>query len=158
MKVQPYCSVTLRYTLEPTDESPFPFPTGPFRMECLVGHGVLLPSLEEAILGLEEGTSVEILLPPGAFGNDPSSKGLVPLPVQSIAEEGPHETGSIRHIMDDQRRLQPFRIVKQDEGIVWADFSHPFAERSFLCRVCVEKLRWATLDEIKNAARHGAFH
>ncbi len=127
-------------------------------MECLVGHGVLLPFLEEAILGLEEGDSVDVLLPSGAFGNDPSLQGLVLLPVQSIAEEGPHEVGAIRHIMDDQRRLQPFRVVKQDEGIVWADFSHPFAERSFLFRVHVEKVRWATLEEIKNAARYGAFH
>ncbi|ROQ92331.1 FKBP-type peptidyl-prolyl cis-trans isomerase [Desulfosoma caldarium] len=158
MKVQPHCSVTLHYTMEPEDDAPFPFPTGPFRMECLIGHGVLLPALEEALLGRNEGETVEVLLPPGAFGQDSSPKRLVPLSVEDIAEHGPHEPGAIRHIMDAQRRLQPFRVVKQDGRLVWADFRHPFADRSFRFRVRVEKVRWATLDEIKNAARHGAHH
>lgn len=158
MKVQPHCSVTLSYTLEPSDTGPFPFPKGPFRMECLVGHRVLPPSLEQAILGLEEGDSVEVLLSPGEFIADPSSEGLVPLPVENIAEQGPHPQGSIRHIMDDARRLRPFRVVKQDGALVWADFSHPLSGRSFRFQIRVEKVRWATLEEIKNALRHGALH
>jgi len=158
MKVQPHCSVTLTYTLEPSDAGPFPFPKGPFRMEALVGHHVLVPSLEEAILGLEEGDDVEVILSSDEFVGATSQENPVPLPVESIAEHGPHPEGAIRHIMDPQRRLKPFRVVKHDGSVVWADFSHPFSGRSFRLRIHVEKVRWATLEEIKNAVRHGAFH
>ncbi len=158
MKVQPHCSVTLHYTLEPMDEDPFPYPTGPFRMECLVGHERLPPPIEQAVLGLQEGEQVEVVLKPGELVEDPSSGRPVPVPVDKIAEEGPHPEGAVRHIMDEARRLQPFRVVKQDEAIVWADFSHPFAGRAFRLRIRVENVRWATLEEIKNAARHGAPH
>ncbi|MGQ9749154.1 FKBP-type peptidyl-prolyl cis-trans isomerase [Desulfosoma sp.] len=158
MKVQPHCSVRLYYTMEAADDAPFPYPTGPFRMECLIGHGVLHPCLEEALLGKEEGETVEVLLPPGAFVADSRLESFVPLPVERIAEDGPHEEGAIRHVMDAQHRLQPFRVVKQNGGLVWADFRHPLADRSFRFQIRVEKVRWATLEEIKNAARHGAVH
>lgn len=155
MKVQPHCSVTLSYTLKPEDDDPFPFPTGPFRMECLVGHGRLLPPLEQAILSKDEGEEVEVVLKPGEFVEDAPCGRIVPVPVEAIAEGGPHPEGSIRHMMDEARRLQPFRVIKQDGAVVWADFSHPFSGRSFRFRIRVEKVRWATLEEIKNAA-HGA--
>lgn len=158
MKVQLHCAVTLSYTVKPGDEEPFPFPTGPFRMECLVGHGRLLPPLERAIMGLDEGDQVEVDLKPGQFVEDASPRRPVPVPVDNIAEEGPHPEGSIRHLMDEARRLQPFRVVKHDGAVVWADFSHPFAGRSFRLRVRVEKVRWATLEEIKTAAKDGAPH
>lgn len=158
MKVQPHCAVTLSYTVEPADEGPFPFPTGPFRMECLVGHGRLLPPLERAVLGLEEGEYVEVVLKPGEFVQDVACGRIIPVPVEAVAEKGPHPQGSIRHMMDEARRLQPFRVVKQDGGVVWADFSHPFSGRPFRFRIRVEKVRWATLEEIKNAAHDATPH
>ncbi len=151
MKVEPNTVVRFRYTMEPEDAAPFPYPKGPYRVEALIGHDRFLPAMEEALMGLKEGEEREIRLSPEEFAGASNPEHIQALSVTDIVEDGPFQVGDIRHRMDSQRRLQPFRVVKHEGETVWADFSHPFSGRSFRFHIKVERIRWATLDEIKAA-------
>ncbi len=149
MKIQPNTMVTVRYTMEPVGDEAFPYPKGPFRMEALVGHGRLLPGLERALMGATEGAALEVVLEPEDFAG--GAGGDAYLLREDVVEEGPLEVGAVRHTMDENRCLRPFRILAVDGDRLRVDFSHPFAGRAFRFRVVVERVRWASLEELRAA-------
>ncbi|SHF98228.1 FKBP-type peptidyl-prolyl cis-trans isomerase SlyD [Desulfacinum infernum DSM 9756] len=149
MKIQPNTMITVRYTLEPVGSEAFPYPKGPYRMEALVGHGRLLPGLEEALMGAEEGAAVEVVLDPQDFAGEVGAEAHIAR--EDVVEEGPLEVGAVRHTMDENRCLRPFRILAVEGDRLRVSFGHPFAGKPFLFRVVVEKVRWASLEEIRAA-------
>ncbi|SMC24055.1 FKBP-type peptidyl-prolyl cis-trans isomerase SlyD [Desulfacinum hydrothermale DSM 13146] len=149
MKIQPNTMVTLRYTLEPVDSQGFHYPRGPYKMEVIMGHDRLLPGLEEALMGVDEGATVEVVLEPGRFAGESEEESHVSR--REVVEEGPVEVGDLRHTMDENRCLRPFRVLAVEGDRLRVSFAHPLAGRSFRFQVAVERVRWATLEEIKAA-------
>ncbi len=141
--------VALSYQIEPDDQAAFPFPRGPFRMNVITGHDRLLPALEKAIMGRQAGDTITVDVPPDELFGEVEQDRVRRLSLDQVVDPQMLKPGSIHHIMDPGSKLKPFRVVSVEGDQVVADFNHPLAGRPVLFRVTIEKIRWATLDEIK---------
>lgn len=152
MRAQRHCVVTFQYWIEPVDPEPFPYPRGPYRMEVLLGEGRLPPSLEQLLLGMEAGERTDVTLEPGAMFGPLRDDAVTEVPRSDVVEEGDRlQVGAVCHLMDEKRRLRPFRVRALGPNTVLADFNHPLAGRRLRLRVTMESVRWAALEEIKQA-------
>lgn len=151
MQIRDNCMVSLRYRIQSESGEALPYPEGPFRMEVLIGHDRLLPALEDAIRGHEEGDRVKALLPPEAVFGRADENGITSIAMSDIVDPGSLEVGDIHHVMDEDSALRPFKILEIHEGRVIADFNHPLADRSLIFQIEIDRVRWATMEELRKA-------
>jgi peptidylprolyl isomerase len=102
----------------------------------IVGEGYLLSAIEEALVGMKEGESKEVILEPSqAFGErDPGN--IVVLPARELSSRGVVPRVGEEIELDGRRG----RIIRVGGGRVTVDFNHPFAGKRVRARIAVQKI------------------
>ncbi|MBS7644893.1 MAG: peptidylprolyl isomerase [Candidatus Bathyarchaeia archaeon] len=96
-----------------------------------IGSQELLPSLEEAMMGLEKGDRKEITVPPSEGFGEWREDLLQEVP-ESIFEDRPPKLGSLVELRsrDGRRLLATVHEVKEDSVIL--DLNHPLAGQTLI--------------------------
>jgi FKBP-type peptidyl-prolyl cis-trans isomerase 2 len=116
-----------------------------------IGSGVLLPGLEEALIGLKKGDRLKVKIPPKkGFGK--RNEDLLDEVPKSIFKKGLHFSKGMLvelHSKEGGKSLAVVRTVKRNSIIV--DLNHPYAGRTLSFDVEVVKVSAHQLARVKSA-------
>ena len=137
MKVGQDKVVTIRYTLQVEGEV-----LDQGELSYLHGHRNLIPGLEEALEGREEGEAFQAHVPAEkAYGpHDPEGVQVVP--------------GAQFYAQDMEGNPMPLTVVAVEGEEVTVDFNHPLAGKDLDFQVEVVKVREATPEELLHGHAH----
>ncbi|MGC8849955.1 MAG: FKBP-type peptidyl-prolyl cis-trans isomerase [Candidatus Bathyarchaeia archaeon] len=124
-----------------------------------IGSQELLPSLEEAMLGLEKGDKKEVTVPPSEGFGEWREDLLQEVP-ESIFEDKPPKLGSVVELRsrDGRRLLAIVHEVKGDSVIL--DLNHPLAGQTLIFEIEIMEIHkprreGAGKGKVKERARRG---
>lgn len=155
MKIEKSCVVALQYVLADQDGSELERSTQASPMVYLHGYRNILPGLEAALGGLEEGAEIQVDLPPErGYGLRDSSA------VQRV---------SMKYLIKPPRKMPPGTLVQlntksgpRDAVVIKAgkfnvdiDSNHPYADKHLVFSITIEKIRSATANELAHGHSHG---
>lgn len=149
MKVQDKTVVSIHYTLTSKDGVELDSSKDREPLTYLHGTGSIIPGLEQALEGTEEGENVNVELEPDdAYG--PVNEDLV----QAVPKEAFEDVEKVEPGMQFQARgpdgsTQRITVVDVAEDSVTVDGNHPLAGQTLNFDVTVEDVREATDDELK---------
>ncbi len=145
--------VTLDYALIVDDEE-LESTKGSRPIQFIQGHGQIIPGLEEAIAGMEVGSSKTIhVKAEDAYGEiDPDARQKVKQ--EEFSEDVPLDVGTFLDLRDQDDNVLSAQIVDKDEETVTLDFNHPLAGKDLVFEVTIADLRPATESELE----HGHIH
>ncbi|MEX2488032.1 MAG: peptidylprolyl isomerase [Pseudomonadales bacterium] len=149
MKVQDKTVVSIHYTLKSTDGVELDSSKDREPLTYLHGTGSIIPGLEQALEGSEEGQNVNVVLEPDdAYG--PVNDDLV----QAVPKEAFEDVEKVEPGMQFQARgpdgsTQRITVVDVADDSVTVDGNHPLAGQTLNFDVTVEDVREATDDELK---------
>jgi FKBP-type peptidyl-prolyl cis-trans isomerase SlyD len=112
------------------------------------GRRQIVPGVEKAIEGLEEGALLEVVVPPGeAYGErDPAGVFVVPRAAFPTGEDvGP---GMMFSASRPDGKSITFRVIEANEELVLVDTNHPLAGETLHISIHVHHVRSATTDEL----------
>lgn len=119
------------------------------------GHGNLVPGLEKALEGKQDGDSLAVSLPP-AEGYGIHDQALIQrVPKRSLQGAGELKKGmQFQARTDDGMRL--FTVIAIVGDMVTLDGNHPLADKTLNFDVQVVSVREATTEELEHGHVHGA--
>lgn len=112
------------------------------------GRRQIVPGVEKAIEGLEEGALLEIVVPPAeAYGErDPAGVFVVPRAAFPTGEDvGP---GMMFSASRPDGKSITFRVIEANEELVLVDTNHPLAGETLHISIHVHHVRSPTTDEL----------
>ncbi len=148
MKVIPDTVVTVNYTLTVQDgETPENLRRN-FSVQFIFGRNPVLPALEKAIAGHEQGEKVKVRIPPEeSFGKyDPALISKVPIKNLTFPER--LKAGEYYREMAADGRPFEFLAKEVHKNHVVADFNHPAAGKTLILHATINGVRPATSMEI----------
>jgi FKBP-type peptidyl-prolyl cis-trans isomerase SlyD len=140
--------VCIDYTIRLTSGQVVESSIGSERLTYLHGHKQIVPGVEYAVEGMEQGTTLEIVVPPEeAYGQrDASGVFVVPRAAFPVGEEvGP---GMMFSAQRPDGRSLTFRVIESNDELVLVDTNHPLAGETLHISVLVHDVRDATADEL----------
>ena len=155
MKIEKSCVVAAQYVLADLDGNELERSTQASPMVYLHGYRNILPDLEPALAGLEEGAEIQVDLPPErAYGLRDSNA------VQRVPK---------KYLIKPPRKMPPGTLVRlntrsgaRDAVVIKAgkfnvdiDSNHPYADKHLVFSITVEKIRPATASELAHGHSHG---
>ena len=147
--------VTIHYTLKDDGGTVLDSSAGGEPLAYLQGRGNLVPGLERALEGKQEGNSVAVVVSP-ADGYGTRDESLVQrVPKRSLQGAGAVKKGmQFQARTDDGMRL--FTVAAVIGDMVTLDGNHPLADRTLHFDVQVLGVREATEEELQHGHVHGA--
>lgn len=121
-------------------------------MRYMHGVGQLLPSLENAIAGLEKGAAKTVAIPcADAFGERDDTRVIEVKRTQLPPEV---EMGTMLATQDQHGRQVPLKVVELDDETAKLDGNHPFAGKDVVFKITVAAVENATADELAHSHAH----
>ncbi len=117
-------------------------------VQYLHGAGMLLPSLEAALEGVEEGTRRRFVLPASQAYGERDEANVFTLPRRLFSTEGPLAPGARMAARMQDGQLHPLVVRKVRGDEVEVDLNHPLAGRSLHFDVRVREVRTAGPSEV----------
>ncbi len=150
MKVAKDKVVTVKYTLrvdgEVVDQGELPY---------LHGHGQIIPGLEEALEGHEQGETVHAVVPPEKAYGQPNPEGIQVVPRSAFPEDSEVAVGEQFYAQDQSGQPMPFTVTKVEGDDVTIDFNHPLAGKTLEFEVMIAEVRDASPEELAHGHAHG---
>lgn len=155
MQIQKDAVVTFFYTLSELEGKQLEDNKDSVPMAYLHGHRNLLPALESALEGLQEGESKTIVLPPEqAYGKlDPSAQQRVP--IKHLASKPKRLMPGVIVRIQTDNGVKTGTVIKAGKFVVDVDLNHPFAGKTLQFEVTVDSVREASTEEIAHGHAHG---
>ncbi len=140
MKIQDKTHVTIEYTLtldsgELVDQSD---PGQPFSF--VIGIGQIIPGLEKALIGMEEGQSAQITVEAEDAYGTPREELFREIPRENFPQDIEIKPGMGFEAQGPQGPVR-FRVKSLDDKTVVADFNHPLAGERLHFQVKVTGVR-----------------
>lgn len=117
-------------------------------IEFVYGKGLILPALEKAILGLEEGETKTVTLTPEEAYGPWKEEGVVTIPKNQFPQDTDLEEGMMFMMESEEGGAMPMTVVRLEGDDVVVDFNHPLAGESLVFDITVKNVREATLEEL----------
>ena len=119
-----------------------------FTCRFLYGRDPILPALEEALIGHEQGDAIQVTIPPEqAFGlYDPYL--IKKIPISNINYSGQLKKGEYYEEFGSSGKLIKFRLKELHDDYVIADFNHPTAGKSLLLNGTISEVEAASMADI----------
>jgi peptidylprolyl isomerase len=132
--------VRVRYTLSLKGGPVFGSSTDPLPFEFMIGRGAVLPAFENAVVGMLEGESKKITVPPEkAFG--PYDDELVYVVDRSLLPPGARpEVGSILRVRTDEGIEIEGQVTAANDYTVTVDENHEFAGKELVFEISLLKI------------------
>jgi FKBP-type peptidyl-prolyl cis-trans isomerase SlyD len=144
--VAPGVVVGIDYRLTVEDGTEVDNTSGRDPLHYLHGHGNIVPGLESALEGLEQGASIDVeLSPEDAFGVRDEQRVVE---VERERLDFDPEIGAVVAAQLPDGRMQHLQIAEVTDDIVTLDGNHPLAGETVRFEVTVRSLREATDEEI----------
>jgi len=157
VKVEPNKVVSFHYTV--SDGGAEPVASSRERGEpltVLIGHGNIIPGLEQALIGREPGERFEVSVAPAdAYGERRANF------TQRVPKKYFQNPGALRPGMStvlNTREAGPRMVVvhKIGSSVIDVDLNHPLAGKTLAFDVEIVDVRDATPEEIEHRHAHGA--
>ncbi len=124
-------------------------------LEFIVGQGQVIPGLEKALVGMNEGESGDIMVSASDAYGDVNPEAMQTLPKDQFEGVDLLEGMTLYGQGEDGQTVQ-VTVKSFDEKEVNVDFNHPLAGKDLMFSVTVLSAREATAEEIANAMVGGA--
>lgn len=123
-------------------------------MAYLHGHGNILPALEKALVGKDEGDKLEVTLEPkdayGTIREDAQQR----VPKKHLAGKKKWAPGMVASLQTD-KGMKQVRIVKVGLKVVTVDTNHPLAGKTLTFDINIVDVRDGTEEEKTHGHAHG---
>lgn len=123
-------------------------------MLYLHGHGGIIPGLESAMEGKEEGAQFSVTIPPVDAYGMPREDSIQRIPLKHLQGARKWKPGMMATVQTDQGPRQ-VTVVKVGLKQVDVDTNHPLAGRELTFAVDILSVRAAEADEISHGHAHG---
>ena len=147
--------VLIHYTLKDDSGAVLDSSAGGEPLAYIQGHGNLVPGLERALEGKQDGSTLAVTVPP-ADGYGVRDAALV----QRMPKRALQGSGEIRKGMQFQARtddgMRVFTVTAVVGDMVTLDGNHPLADQNLHFDVEVVEVRQATAEELEHGHVHGA--
>ena len=121
---------------------------------CLIGHGNIIPGLEQVLLGKSSGESFTASVSPeDGYGNRREGA-KQRIPIKHLLTKGKLTPGMIAHVQTDHGARQVV-IEKVGRFNVDVDTNHPLAGKSLEFDIEITDVRQASPEEINHRHAHG---
>jgi peptidylprolyl isomerase len=130
--------VHYRGTLD--DGTEFDSSAGRDPLEFTLGSGQVIPGFENAIMGMSEGDTKTITIPPEeAYGH--SNPGMVhEVPRAEIPDNIPLHEGAMLSASDGQGRQMQLTVVEANDETVKLDANHPLAGKALTFELTLDNI------------------
>jgi FKBP-type peptidyl-prolyl cis-trans isomerase SlyD len=147
--------VTLEYTITDEEGTLVDTTAGRRPLVYIQGHDQIVPGVEMALAGQEEGTELDISVPPEAgYGRrDPEAKLVIPR--RSFPDADAVAAGDVYRAVRADGKPVVFSVVQVDPDSVTVDANHPLAGQTLRVRVEILAVRAATAEERQHGHVHG---
>jgi FKBP-type peptidyl-prolyl cis-trans isomerase SlyD len=147
--------VLIHYTLKDDAGAVLDSSAGGEPLAYIQGHGNLVPGLEKALEGKQDGSTLAVTVPP-AEGYGVRDAALV----QRKPKRALQGSGEIRKGMQFQGRtddgMRLFTVTAVVGDMVTLDGNHPLADQNLHFDIEVVSVRDATAEELEHGHVHGA--
>jgi FKBP-type peptidyl-prolyl cis-trans isomerase SlyD len=147
--------VTIHYTLKDDGGAVLDSSAGGEPLAYIQGHGNLVPGLEKALEGKQDGQTVAVSLAP-ADGYGKRDEALV----QRVPKRTLQGSGEIKKGMQFQARtddgMRLFTVTAVIGDMITLDGNHPLADQTLHFNVEVVSVREATGEELEHGHVHGS--
>jgi len=148
--------VTLHYTLTDDSGTVLDSSAGAEPLAYIQGHGNLVPGLEKALEGKEQGSTLKVVVTPAEGYGTHDAALIQRVPKRSLQGRG----GAIQKGMQFQSRteggMRLFTVTAVIGDMVTLDGNHPLADKTLHFDVEVLNVREATAEELEHGHVHGA--
>ncbi len=124
-------------------------------LEFIMGKGQIIPGLENALVGMNEGESGDILVKAADAYGEVNPEALQTLPIEQFEGVDLKEGMTLYGQGEDGQTVQ-VTVKSFDDKEVNVDFNHPLAGKDLMFSVTVLSERAATADEITSGVVGGA--
>lgn len=123
-------------------------------LAILLGYGVVLRSIEEALTGRQSGERFQVTLPPEQAYGQRREGATQRVPKKHFRNPGRLKTGMITQL-STERGTRPVTVLKVGAKVVDVDLNHPQAGKTLTFDLEVMEVRDATPEEIAHRHVHG---
>lgn len=121
----------------------------------LVGHRNVIPGVEEALLGREQGDRFAVTVPPEQGYGPRHPNAIQRMPKKHFRKHGPLRPGDLV-MLDTERGPRPVTVHKVGMSVVDVDINHPMAGKTLTFDIEVIEVRAGSAEEIAHGHVHGA--
>lgn len=153
--IQPNAWVLLDYTLRDADGTMIEASSeGDGEPLAYVhGYGMIVPGLEEALVGLKKGDHKRVVVPPAAAFGDHDEELVIEVDRGDLPRPDEVCAGDELVAEDEDGDETAMRVLEVREDSVVLDANHPLAGKELHYEVTVRDVREATMSEIAEVAR-----
>jgi FKBP-type peptidyl-prolyl cis-trans isomerase SlyD len=123
-------------------------------LAALIGHGNILPALEEAMLGRSAGDRFEITLTPDKAYGEHRSDAVQRIPKKRLGKDLRLRPG-LQTMVQTNQGPRPVTVVKVGMSVVDVDLNHPMAGKTLTFDIELIEVREASAEEIAHRHAHG---
>ncbi len=156
MKVGPNTVVTMDYELRVDSHEGELIESSKERgtpISFIYGKGMVMPKLEEAIEGKEEGDVVKVEIPPQEAYGERNEEAIQKIPRHFIPEHIELREGLLLVMQTPQGEEIGMKVIEFDEETVTVDLNHPLAGKTLYFTLYLKEVREATPDELLQLAQ-----
>jgi FKBP-type peptidyl-prolyl cis-trans isomerase SlyD len=155
VKIEADRVVTIHYTLKDDGGAVLDSSAGGEPLAYIQGHGNLVPGLERALEGQEDGKTVAVVVAPADGYGERDESLLQRVPKRALQGAGELKKGmQFQARTDDGMRL--FTVTAVVGDMVTLDGNHPLADQTLHFDVQIVGVREATTEELEHGHVHGA--
>jgi FKBP-type peptidyl-prolyl cis-trans isomerase SlyD len=121
----------------------------------LHGEGEIVPGLESALEGMEQGQQKKVVVSPDSGYGDRDPTRVQRVPREAFPPGFVPQIGMELSAQGPDGEEVPFVIEKVEPGTVTIDLNHPLAGKTLHFDVTVRAVREATPDELHHGHAHG---
>lgn len=153
MKIEKDRVVSFHYTVSEQGQEPLESSDGRDPLVILVGHGNIIPGLEEAMEGREAGEKFEVDVPAAqAYGE--KREGLTQRVPKKYFKDARLEPG-MQAVLQTNFGPRAVTIQKVGMSVVDVDLNHPMAGKDLHFAVEIVDVREASAEEVEHGHVHG---
>ena len=109
-------------------------------MNCMVGNGSLIEGFDSALMGMKQGETKSVTIPPEKAYGEYRDGGVMDVPASSFGESFVPEPGAAVYGRNDAGQEILATIISFDQENVKLDFNHPMAGKSLNFEISVESV------------------
>jgi len=150
--------VCIEYTLRNKDGQVLDTSEGSEPLEYLHGHGQIVPGLELALEGAQDGESRQVVVSAAQGYGQRDEKAVFAVGRSMFPPDMEIATGETYIGRDTQGNPVPVTVVSIEADQVVVDANHPLAGQELHFEVTVRGVRDATAEELSHGHIHGSDH
>lgn len=155
MKIEKDKVVLFSYTLLDDQDNKIESNHAEAPMAYLHGHGNIFSSLEDALLGKQQGDSLEVVLQPDEAYGQRNPEAVQKVPVKHLVSKHKKLRPGMFVKLNTEKGVIDASVIKAGKFMVDLDLNHPLAGRSLKFDIEIKEVRNATEDELAHGHAHG---